>query len=555
MRIRMFFPRIRFVEALLFLFAQTVHALTATYSYQGNNFVDFDGEPGVFSSDDRVTAQFTLDCAMAHPEGSCRNLPYADYLQSSAVRRESIDFSAGPARLPTNDGDANIDRFFFSTDSSGRIVDWDMELIWPDPSGIINVDTDNQGDGLDSAAALGAGAVVVGQPGNWSYEVQAPDGEFDILVSKTADNSAPTGPLQTVEFTIEVSNIGSMPADDVVVQDQLPPELAIPAGMSPVTSTGYYDPVSGRWEVGVIEPGLPAETLTIPVVITMQPQPVCVVNTAIAPLPDDANTDNNSATAALRRPDIARCVDLGVEVSHFSTTTNPCAGTGSVWYQLKISNAGPDEAHQAVLELSETQYQAPGFKVYEGDPYCEGLRCTWPVFGAGQSVLVDIFSEEFQLQTPQEHVLEAVLRSDIEDYRPANNTLVDQNTLEFPKESCDGGPDWDLSGVGAGGGCFIATATYGSPSHPDVQILRDFRDDVLAGTDWGRRLIAIYDRYSPGLACTIDGHDALRMLVRGALVPVVFAVAYPGWALLLSVTVLALLAVGARVLVRRVSHR
>ena len=39
---------------------------------------------------------------------------------------------------------------------------------------------------------------------------------------------------------------------------------------------------------------------------------------------------------------------------------------------------------------------------------------------------------------------------------------------------------------GNGGGCFITTAVYGDIDHPDVRILRDFRDEVLSASIRGR---------------------------------------------------------------------
>ena len=66
-------------------FVSAASALSVTYSYEGNNFVEIEGEPGVFSTSDKVLAKFTLDCAAAHPEATCKNLPYADYRGNSVV--------------------------------------------------------------------------------------------------------------------------------------------------------------------------------------------------------------------------------------------------------------------------------------------------------------------------------------------------------------------------------------------------------------------------------------------------------------------------------------
>ena len=107
---------------------------SATYVYRGNNFTDIQGEPGVFSTKDRVTGHFTVNCSIAHPEGTCANLPYDNYFWMGAVTLESVELSAGPASLPTDDGHADVNAFWFSTDSNGQIVFWDIELsLWALP--------------------------------------------------------------------------------------------------------------------------------------------------------------------------------------------------------------------------------------------------------------------------------------------------------------------------------------------------------------------------------------------------------------------------------------
>ena len=84
-----------------------------------------------------------------------------------------------------------------------------------------------------------------------------------------------------------------------------------------------------------------------------------------------------------------------------------------------------------------------------------------------------------------------------------------------------------------GGGCFIATATYGSYSESHVMALREFRDEVLFKSAAGTALVDMYYAYSPPIADFIAEHGALRVATRIALAPVVGAVKHPGVALML----------------------
>jgi hypothetical protein len=72
------------------------------------------------------------------------------------------------------------------------------------------------------------------------------------------------------------------------------------------------------------------------------------------------------------------------------------------------------------------------------------------------------------------------------------------------------------------GGCFIATAVYGSPMETHVKTLRDFRDRFLATNNPGRFLLRLYYRYSPPLAHYIEYHKIARSIIRWALLPLVW---------------------------------
>ena len=75
--------------------------------------------------------------------------------------------------------------------------------------------------------------------------------------------------------------------------------------------------------------------------------------------------------------------------------------------------------------------------------------------------------------------------------------------------------------AGKKGGCFIATAAYGSPLNPHLDILRDFRDRYLRSSKLGRKLVDLYYKYSPFIANIIAKRKVLKVAVRINLLPLV----------------------------------
>ena len=115
----------------------------------------------------------------------------------------------------------------------------------------------------------------------------------------------------------------------------------------------------------------------------------------------------------------------------------------------------------------------------------------------------------------------------------------------------------DTGGGGGGaGGCFIATAAYGSPIEPHFGLLREFRDRFLLTNAIGKTLVDLYYTFSPAAADFIAGHGTLQGVARLSLLPFVgvswMALNFGPWATLALVALLlALMSVTAVIALRR----
>ena len=101
---------------------------------------------------------------------------------------------------------------------------------------------------------------------------------------------------------------------------------------------------------------------------------------------------------------------------------------------------------------------------------------------------------------------------------PIKITMNDDKSIEANFVKVFGGGDYDNIFRFK---CFIATAVYGSPFHPCVKVLRDFRDKYLLSSKIGRKWVDLYYRYSPQIAGFISKHKPLRVMAHFYLLPLV----------------------------------
>ena len=87
-------------------------------------------------------------------------------------------------------------------------------------------------------------------------------------------------------------------------------------------------------------------------------------------------------------------------------------------------------------------------------------------------------------------------------YNSNSSTLVSMNRRLNPSDD---------------GACYIATMAYGDYEHPQVQILRHFRDLYLAQRNWGKWFINTYYKYSPKLVERLKNHTLINKFIRKSL--------------------------------------
>ena len=98
-------------------------------------------------------------------------------------------------------------------------------------------------------------------------------------------------------------------------------------------------------------------------------------------------------------------------------------------------------------------------------------------------------------------------------------TTVTQSPVEVPiQESSEGG-----------GGCLIATATYGSELAPQVQMLREIRDNQLMNTESGSAFMTsfneLYYTFSPTIADMERESPVFKEIVKAGLTPMLSTLA------------------------------
>lgn len=154
------------------------------------------------------------------------------------------------------------------------------------------------------------------------------------------------------------------------------------------------------------------------------------------------------------------------------------------------------------------------YKQYEGELV---ERCATAMFCVYQTgdVLERLFGEDKEAQERaviawKQGISEHVLLAEI-------SSRVTAKVQEYAAKIRKYEPTYEVPTVQKSGGCYVATAVYGSYDCPEVWTLRRYRDDTLAETWYGRAFVRTYYAISPTLVKWFGNTEWFKNMWKGKL--------------------------------------
>ncbi len=185
-------------------------------------------------------------------------------------------------------------------------------------------------------------------------------------------------------------------------------------------------------------------------------------------------------------------VDVG-EVVIFSNTDN-AAHT----YTAGTPSDGPSDVFESNLLIAGNSYEWIPDTVGEFPYFC--MVHPWM---QGTIIVQEAAAEEVMEETVEEEVMEET----VEETEVMEEELMMEETVEETE----------------GGGCLIATATFGSELAPQVQQLRELRDNTILSTESGTAFMTgfnqFYYSFSPAVADLERENPVFKEVMKLTLTP------------------------------------
>jgi len=179
-------------------------------------------------------------------------------------------------------------------------------------------------------------------------------------------------------------------------------------------------------------------------------------------------------------------------------------GASAATVNVTVSNIGTRAAQDVYLTVNFGQsgtldsYTSSDFDTNQCTQEATYLTCyVGEILAAGQVAM----TLNFTLTSSSSYNIVVTAEGPLADAMPSNNTTV-------------------LKPAG-GGPCATQVAAAGTPLENSLDILRDFRDDILKPNPVGKEFVAFYYRHSPTWAAWLTKHETARQIAGQLLVPVI----------------------------------
>ncbi len=336
----------------------------------------------------------------------------------------------------------------------------------------------------------------------------------DLQITQTIDDNG-LSPNEVATIRLTVRNLGPSPTQPVVTDD-LPVGLFIPGGLPPVPSVGVVNRVGNSitWNGYSLAMGDQA-TLDISVQSIIAPPQACITNVADVGIePGDPASDpgagNNSASVALGLPACADVSIVGSNIADFLSATFPSTRI-DITHTVRVHNGGPNPATGVQVTATSYANQFGSFNI----PIPFSAPTPGLAIASGATADIVLLSYSVPFAGRDDNVTYTI------------NVSANEPDPVLGNNTSSSGYVIVRAGQGGSGGCFIATAAYGSYLEPQVVTLRQFRDRWLLTNAPGNAFVRWYYHVSPPIAAYIAQRDWARLLTRGALTPVVYTIKYP----------------------------
>ena len=162
---------------------------------------------------------------------------------------------------------------------------------------------------------------------------------INLTLTKVANVTGDVWDEDVINYTITVTNYGPNDATGVIVNELLPSSLVYIGD----SSGGFYDPVTGVWDVGSLANGSSAV-----LVLTVRVNGTGLIVNGINVTANENNTNNDTNSSNITANITARPY-VNITLTKVANVTGVIVNGQTINYTITVTNYGPDDATNVII--------------------------------------------------------------------------------------------------------------------------------------------------------------------------------------------------------------